>query len=141
MERRRVVIIAGAVVLASILLGVVLVAVQWNAPGSREVSEKRRYEILLPLHYNDGSEVSEDQLNAMLAELEAQFGGWTMLPRPVRGVWMENQRRFEDRSCLVFVDVDDTPSNRQWMIAFKERVRDRFRQNEVYLVSYRVKPE
>jgi len=141
MERRSVVVIAGAVVLASFVLGVVLVAVPWNARGGGEVSEKRRYEILLPLHYNDGSEVGEDQRNAMLAELEAQFGGWTMLPGPVRGVWMEKQNRFEDKSCLVFVDVDDTPSNRQWMRAFKDRVKVRFRQNEVYLVSYKVKPE
>jgi hypothetical protein len=45
---------------------------------------KRRYEILLPLKFNDGQPVPAEALNQTREELPARFDGLTVHPPPVR---------------------------------------------------------
>ena len=47
----------------------------------------KRYEVLLPLRYNDGSVVEEELFEQTRAYLAEQFGSLTFEPAPVRGIW------------------------------------------------------
>jgi len=49
----------------------------------------RRYEIYLPLFYNDGTPIEPEKFDQVERELVEQFGGVTTVQRqfPLRGVW------------------------------------------------------
>jgi hypothetical protein len=49
----------------------------------------RRYEIYLPLFYNDGTSIEPEKFDQVERELVEQFGGVTTVQRqfPLRGVW------------------------------------------------------
>ena len=97
---------------------------------------RRRYEILLPLQRNDGRPVSDETLNQTREELMARFEGVSFNPHPIQGAWLHEGVRYEDFASKVFVDVDDTPENRQFFIDLKPVLRERFEQIEIYIVSY-----
>ena len=42
---------------------------------------------------------------------------------------------YRDRLVRVFVDVPGTPENRQFFIRFKERLKERFQQLEIWLTT------
>jgi hypothetical protein len=88
--------------------------------------QKRRYEILLPLQFNDGSAVPVDILHQTREELVAQFAG----------VWVHEGTRYEDSLVRIVVDVEDTPDNRQFFVDWKPTLRERFQQIEIYFTSF-----
>jgi hypothetical protein len=69
----------------------------------------RRYEILLPLRFNDGQPVSDDLVADTLLELEQQFGAVSAETQTIRGVWRHEGESFRDDLVRVFVDVADEP--------------------------------
>jgi hypothetical protein len=58
---------------------------------------RRRYEILLPTRYNDGTPVESEKFFETQEELVAKFGALTTSPEPLQGVWMHQGHRFEDQ--------------------------------------------
>jgi hypothetical protein len=97
---------------------------------------RRRYEILLPLQYNDGSPVPDADLNQTREELLAQFNGVSILPGSIAGVWIHEGTRYEDSLVRITVDVEDTPENRQFFVTWKPTLLQRFRQLEIYITSF-----
>jgi hypothetical protein len=97
---------------------------------------KRRYEILLPIMHNDGRQVSPDKFFLTFEELIARFGAFTGYPAPVQGTWVHEGVRYQDESRRIYLDVEDTPENRQFFTEFKLNLRERFEQIEIYIVSY-----
>ncbi len=47
----------------------------------------RRYEVLLPLRFNDGQAVPEDVVAEALLELEHNFGAVSFETQTIRGLW------------------------------------------------------
>jgi hypothetical protein len=47
-----------------------------------------RYEILLPLKYNDGTPIEDEKLRITRRELVKRFGGITVEPRGFLGIWV-----------------------------------------------------
>jgi hypothetical protein len=99
---------------------------------------KRRYEILLPLRHNDGRPVADESLNQTREKLVAQFAAVSVYPDSILGIWVHEGERFEDVSVRLFVDVDDIPESRHFFEEFKETLKERFEQVEIYIVSYPV---
>jgi DNA repair protein RecO (recombination protein O) len=97
---------------------------------------KRRYEILLPLRYNDGRRVGDDRFFETREELTARFGAIEFQPNFVHGIWVHEGVRYEDELMRFVVDVDDTAENQQFFIDFKSKLISRFEQVEIYIVSY-----
>jgi hypothetical protein len=97
---------------------------------------KRRYEILLPLKYNDGRPVSVEILNQTRDDLLARFEGITVSPHSVLGVWQHEGQRFEDELVRVTVDVEDTQENHSFFSNFKSILLERFEQIEIYMIFY-----
>ena len=99
----------------------------------------RRYEILLPTRYNDGSPVERQKIDATLMELASHFGGLTFRPEPLAGVWLHRGQRFDDSNVCVVVAVEESPETGMYFERFKTVLKERFRQIEIYVVSYDIR--
>ena len=99
----------------------------------------RRYEITLPTRYNDGREIEPAKFLATRRELSGKFGALTFLPEPIQGEWTHKQLRFEDVNLRIIVDVEDTAENAEFFAKFKETLKQRFEQIEIWIVSYEIR--
>lgn len=97
---------------------------------------RRRYEILLPLQYNDGNPVPIEDLNQTREELLAHCGGISIQPGTIAGIWIHEGRRYEDSLLRITVDVEDIPENRQFFVDWKPTLLQRFQQIEIYITSF-----
>jgi hypothetical protein len=69
-------------------------------------------------------------------ELRQQFGTVSCETQTIRGQWQHEGEVFHDELVRVFVDVEDTPENRQFFLEFKQRLKARFQQVEIWLTSH-----
>ncbi len=98
----------------------------------------KRYEILLPTRYNDGLPVEEELFTRTRRDLVAALGSITWYPERLQGIWSHGGEIFEDTNVKVVVDVEDTPEMRAFFQGFKETLKERFRQLDIWMVSYHV---
>ena len=68
-----------------------------------------RYEILLPLKYNDGTPIEPEKFQQTKEELLERFQGLTIDPGTIQGHWVYQGEQFEDELIRLVVDVEDTP--------------------------------
>lgn len=59
-------------------------------------------------------------------------------PRSFRRLWQQSGTLFRDRLVRVFVDVADTAENRHFFVEFKERLKTRFEQLDIWLTTHPV---
>ncbi len=99
-------------------------------------SSWRRFEVLLPLQFNDGRDVPPEWLADALLEIVDQFGAASYETQKVEGHWRHGGVVYRDNLVKVVVDVPESSDNRQWMKEYKERWKSRLEQLELWLVSY-----
>ena len=102
----------------------------------RPMTTLRRYEILLPSQFNDGSPIPPERLAETLLELEEKFGAVSCETQVIHGLWRQEGEIYRDSLIRIFVDVADTPENRQFFVQFKERLKARFQQLEIWLTTH-----
>ena len=98
----------------------------------------RRFEVLLPLRFNDGRPVADDLIAETLLELREKFGAVSCESQPIRGHWEHQGQVYRDDLVRVFVDAPDQPENRQFFLEFKERAKARFQQIDLWMTTYLV---
>jgi len=101
-------------------------------------SRWRRFEVLLPLRFNDGRDVPGDWIAEAVLEIVDHFGAASYETQKVEGHWRHSGILYRDDLVRVVVDVPDSARNRQWMREFKDRWKVRLEQLELWLVSYRI---
>ncbi len=94
-----------------------------------------RFEILLPLYYNDGSKIEEEKFLQTHEELIAQFGATSADSIIVKGRWMYQSAIYEDKLVRVRIDAEDTPSNLEFIISYKETLKERFQQLDIWITA------
>ena len=99
--------------------------------------ELNRYEILLPLKFNDGRAVPHESLAQTRAELKERFGAISAESQLIRGEDDESGSH-GDQLARVFVDVPPTPDNARFFQALKERLEERFAQFEIFITVHAV---
>ena len=104
-------------------------------------SKWRRYEVLLPLQFNDGPPVPAEWLGEALFEVVDHFGAGSYETQKLEGHWRQRGVLYRDDLARLFVDVPDSPKNRDWMKQFKARWKTRLDQLELWMVSYRIEVE
>ena len=104
-------------------------------------SRWRRFEVLLPLQFNDGRDVPPEWLADAVLEIVDRFGAASYETQKVEGHWRHEGVLYRDSLVRLVVDVPDTASNRRWMKEFKSRWISRLEQLELWLVSYRIDVE
>ena len=96
----------------------------------------RRFELLLPRKFNDGQDVPDELIAETLLELEARFSAVSVETQTIRGLWRHEEQLFRDELIRVIVDSVDVPESRQFFREFKERVKARFQQIDIWLTTY-----
>jgi len=96
----------------------------------------RRFEVLLPKQFNDLEPVPDELIGQTLLELERQFGALSSETQIIRGLWQHEGESHRDDLVRVFLDVADTPENRQFFEGLKERLKTRFRQIDIWRTTY-----
>jgi hypothetical protein len=100
------------------------------------MSVLRRYEILLPLAFNEGVPVPEALLKKTFQELRDHFGSASWETQVVRGSWEYQGQIFQDNLTRFFVDVPDLPQHRAFFKRFKQRLKKRFQQLDIWITSH-----
>lgn len=98
-----------------------------------------RYEILLPLNYNDGTPVEPEKFQATRRELVDRFGALTMDAAPVSGLWVASTREYADELIRFVIDTETTPETDTFFRDFKECLKKRFRQLEIWITAYPIR--
>jgi hypothetical protein len=98
----------------------------------------RRYEILVPLFFNDGRPVPEPLLAQTFFELREKFGAASWETQVVRGAWEYQGTIYEDNLTRFWVDVEDKPQHREFFREFKETLKARFEQLDILITSHPV---
>ena len=101
-------------------------------------SKLRRFEILLPLQFNDGREVPGDWLAEAVLEIVENFGAASYKTQKVEGHWRHQGVLYRDNLVKIVVDAPDEEANREWMREYKSRWKQRLEQLELWLVSYTI---
>lgn len=99
-----------------------------------------RYEILLPLKYNDGGEVETEKLLRTKQELAERFGALTVDPYPVQDVWTYEGAVYQDVLLKYVIDLEeDTAGVQTFFREFKEELKARFQQFDIWIVAYPIR--
>jgi hypothetical protein len=96
----------------------------------------RRFELLLPTKFNSGQPVPNDAFAETLLELEERFGAVSCETQMIEGRWRHRGQLFRDESMRIFVDVPDTSDSRQFFVEFKEQLKERFQQLDIWMTTY-----
>ena len=95
----------------------------------------KRYEVLLPTKYNDGRAVEDREFQQSWTEILDEFGAITIDIQPMAGKWTHQGMLYEDELVRFVVDVEDTPRAREFFREWKETLKQRFDQLDVWIVG------
>src|SRR5579859_4211934 len=97
-----------------------------------------RFEILLPLFYNDGRPVEKEKFVETDDELARLFGATSTDTVAGRGRWLYQSVVYQDQLISVRIDVADEPGNWQAVRSLKEVLKVRFNQVEIWITASRI---
>ena len=96
----------------------------------------RRYEILLPLAYNDGTDIEREKFDHTFSDLIQRFGAATLDSVIAMGHWLYKGVLYKDMLMRFRVDVDDTPEAKAFFREYKGILKERFKQEDVWITAY-----
>lgn len=97
----------------------------------------KRFEILLPLDYNDGAQVEPEKLDQTAEELSDRFGAITQDTIGITGSWKYGGSRYRDRLLRICVDTADIEA-KGFLKAYKEALKVRFNQIDIWITSQEI---
>jgi hypothetical protein len=68
---------------------------------------KTKFTLLLPLNYNDGKQVSEEVLSAILTELYELVGGYSNVGTAIGAYRMKDGSKKIDHSAIIWVGIEE----------------------------------
>jgi hypothetical protein len=98
----------------------------------------KRYEILLPLLYNDGSRIEKDKFLITNEELAERFGATTTDSTRIVGRWIYQNQLYEDKLIRITIDVPESADSDTFFRQYKETLKERFKQIDVWISSYTI---
>jgi hypothetical protein len=98
----------------------------------------RRFELLLPTKFNSGEAVPSELVAITLLDLEGRFGAVSSETQRIEGRWRYQDVVYRDELIRIFCDVPDSDENRQFFVKFKERLKARFQQIDIWMITYLV---
>jgi hypothetical protein len=97
--------------------------------------QQKEYAILLPLKYNNGEPVPLELILQTREELVQRFGGASFDPGVVEGYWVHAARLYSDELIRVRVSAKGTADDDQFIQDYKEQLKIRFDQEEIYVTG------
>jgi hypothetical protein len=98
-------------------------------------SKWRRFEVLLPLQFNDGRAVPGEWIAEAVLEIVDHFGAASYETQKVEGHWRHGGILYRDDLVRIVLDAPDLAKNRHWMKRFKKRWKSRLEQLELWVIS------
>jgi hypothetical protein len=71
-----------------------------------------------------------------LLELRKRFGAVSSESQTIQGTWSHLGEVYRDELVRVFVDVEDSEENKKFFATFKEKLKERFQQLDIWIASY-----
>src|SRR5271167_1221013 len=96
-----------------------------------------RYEILLPLNYNDGAEIEPEKFDQTADELCERFSAITQDTVRITGTWKYGGTRYRDTLLRIHIDTTD-PAAAAFFKAQKELWKQRFRQLDIWITAHQI---
>ncbi len=98
----------------------------------------KRYEILLPLLYNDGSNIEKEKFLTTNEELVERFGATTTDSTRIVGRWIYQNQLYEDKLIRIIIDVPESEDSETFFRRYKEVLKERFKQIDIWITSYEI---
>ena len=98
----------------------------------------RRFEILLPLQFNDGRDIPPEWLAEAVLEIVEKFDAASYETQKVEGHWRHQGVLYRDNLVKIVIDAADKETNREWMREYKARWKQKLEQLDLWLVSYTI---
>lgn len=98
----------------------------------------RKYEIYLPLKYNDGKAIESEKITAVWDELADVFGGVTVssLSAPYQGRWKYGGVEYLDDIIKVEVVSANDRAAKTFFKESKERLKQSLRQIDILITTH-----
>jgi len=98
----------------------------------------RRYEILLPLFYNDGKRIEREKFLVTHKELVEKFGATTTDTTKIVGKWIYQNQPYEDKLIRIVIDTEPSDDIDEYFRQYKELLKERFRQVDIWITRYEI---
>src|SRR6266700_801290 len=98
----------------------------------------KRFEILLPLNYNDGRTIEPEKFFETNEELLEQFEGLTSDTVEVHGTWMYAGTVFHDRLIRLTIDSPNPDEALVFLERYKEVLKARFEQIDIWITGHEI---
>ena len=97
----------------------------------------RRYDIYLPVAYNNGRAIPKDLFVSVEQRLLARFGGLTSLQRrfPLRGIWQGESRLYLDQVIIITVLDFRRGGSGRFIARLKRSLIREFDQLEILIIG------
>lgn len=99
-----------------------------------------RVHLLIPLYYNPDKQgyrvpIEPERIHATKEEVTRRFGGFTSTTLYNEGKWISKKtgKEQEDITKTFYIDLEPSPENIKWLLEYKEKLKERFKQEEVYM--------
>jgi len=101
----------------------------------------RKYEIYLPIKYNDGTDVEHEKFRQVKVELSALFGGLTVSPMaaPFEGTWIHQGVEYRDMVIKMEVVTSDDEKIEKFFRDYKETLKELFQQKEILITIQEIR--
>jgi hypothetical protein len=97
-----------------------------------------RYEILLPLRYNDGRSIEAEKFDRTNIELIEKFSATTADMLIAVGTWKYQGTRYEDQLVRLIVDIPGEEPAHAFFREYKELLKARFEQVDIWISSHEI---
>ena len=98
----------------------------------------RKYEIYLPLNYNNGERIESTKITGVCDELAATFGAITVsgLTTPYQGRWKYRGVEYVDAIAKVEIITSGDKVTKKFLKEFKERLKKSLRQVDILITTH-----
>ena len=100
------------------------------------MSKWRRYEILLPLRFNDGRPVPAQYVREIIEELRQRFGGVSCDSQTVYGEWESRGQIYRDELVRIYTEAVESVDDSRFFADLKERLKKKFDQLDIRMTHY-----
>lgn len=97
-----------------------------------------RYEILLPLSYNDGRPIEPEKFDQTNLELTEKFSATTTDMIMAVGLWRYRGTVYEDLLLRLIIDVPASSPADDSFREYKEVLKTRFQQIDIWISSHEI---
>ena len=97
-----------------------------------------QYVILLPRYFNDGEPVPPELFVQSHEELTEYFGGVSIDTVEVMGYWKQAGRLYQDLLRRLTVAGEENAQTDAFIRQFKERLKERFKQEDIWITAQRI---